>query len=212
MFALRIGVPSLFLLQSCVNMPEQYPSTLKERATLAFEYESKRLVGVGVLKRKSSHNIRFVLPEKTKEFVISTCHREEYFKLNSTRFFDYTYVPVAFLENWDSCFLVASAHTSDGKKEFALIDFSSNETLQASLYCSGKKTTGTTTFCQGRAGTTQMLSSQVRVSAKSASCDVPKTQHGANQGYRFFIDVKKGYCIYAFNQGFKVHRLTIYGY
>lgn len=199
-------------INSCTPTSNQYPSALKERATLKFTYDNKEYEGIAVIPRKSYHKIRFNLPDKTRELVIATCHREEFYKLNSPKFYDYSYIPVAFLENWDSCFLIASAHTENGKKQFALIDFTSNETLEANLYCNGKKFTSNVSFCQAKTGTTQMISAKVKVKARGSSCDAPLTDYGASEGFSFFVKVQSGYCIYTLNSGNKIHRLTIYGY
>lgn len=199
-------------LCSCISPTEKYPSQLKDRATLKFSHEGKEYTGIGVISRKSWYKIKFKLPENTKELVIKTCHREEFINTARLGFVTYSYVPVYFLENWDSCLMVASAHTSDGKRQFALIDFTSNETLDTTLYCNGKKMSGKATFCQAREGTQQMIVFKKPVKVKSISCELPTGEHGENFTSRHYFTAQKGYCIYAFYDNKDVHRLTVYGY
>ena len=197
---------------SCASVPFQTPSKLDKRATLNFSESGIKYEGVGVIKRKSYYTFNVSLPYNTKELVFSNCHREEFYPIKSQSSFQITYRPVTFLENWDSCLSMISAHTASGEREFALIDFSSNETLEAELYCNGGKTAGTNTFCQASEGTSQMIVFNQQVTSKSLTCDTPMTDYGALSGSRFYFEAAKGYCIYAFYTKDKIHRLTVYGY
>ena len=216
---------ALLMISSCTRgTPKMYPSLLEERATLEFEANKKTHYGTAVIPRASRQVIRFKVPPKTKELAVSTCHRKHFstdkktqhlFKPRDKYYIEYEYIPVAFLENWHACFMVASAHTSDGKREFALIDFRNNETLEGDLYCNAKKTTGKSSLCQAPEGSTQMIWFKNRVTAlagETCKASQPLTERGEHEGWSFYITVQKGYCVYMFFDDKKEHRLTMYGY
>lgn len=206
------AIVALTAMHSCTLPIKKFPSELKERATLEFNYDDKSYKGIAVIPRRSHYNFTFKVPKNTSELAIKTCHREAFLsnkqQLSSV---NYSYIPVAFLENWDACFLVASAHTKDGQRQFALIDFTSNETLQAKVFCNGNTQESTVTFCQASVGTQQMIVFKKPVKVKS-KCKVPTGEHGEERTSRFYFNAEKGYCVYAFYANKDIHRLTVYGY
>lgn len=197
---------------SCVSPQQtQFPSDLDNRATLKFSVNGIKQDGIAVINRASYYNIEVQLPKDTVELVVSSCHRELFFNVESKSVFRYSYAPLTWLENDGSCIVTLSAHTRDGFRDFGLIDFTSNETLKGELYCNGGKTAGTATFCQAKESTVQMLWLDSIAKVKS-SCELPTGSHSEPEARQFFITVQKGYCIYAFYTQKEIHRLTIYGY
>lgn len=212
---LKILIP--LILTSCTSFPSLFPgyvpSDLTNRASMPFISEGKTYQGTAVLQRKSSQDILFVIPKNTLKLMLTTCSREDFFPYPDTsKPFKYTYVPVMYVENWDSCMLRATAITEKGEIFNSLIDFTAGEELPAELACNGKveKTTGVG-LCQTRKNLIQNIEfKEQTIFAAGEGCPEPQ------QGYistSYDLKVKAGFCAYQFmNKDKKVYRLTTYGY
>lgn len=193
--------------------PGYVPYELTNRASLPFVVDNVPYQGTAVLPRKSSQTIAFVLPRKTLKFMITTCSREEFFPYpDSSGVFKFTYVPVMYIENMESCMMRATAITDKGETATGLIDFTAGEELEASLSCNGKvfnsKGVG---LCQSRKDLIQNIEfKEETVYAAGEGCPEP-TEGYISTSYN--IALKNGFCTYQFmNKDKKVYRLTTYGY
>lgn len=210
-----IALFCLSLLGCTTNslFPGYIPYDLTNRASLPFIVDDVTYQGTAVLQRKSSQTINFVIPKDTIKFMITTCSREEFFAYpDSNRLFKYTYIPVMYLENLESCLMKVTAITNRGETVTGLIDFTAGEELEGEISCNGKvqKTKGAG-LCQSRKGLIQNIEfNEETVFAAGDDCPEPK------QGYistSYNIPLKGGFCTYQFmNKDKKIYRLTTYGY
>lgn len=193
--------------------PGYVPYDLTNRASLPFSVDNTSYQGTAVLQRKSSQTINFVIPKGTLKFMITTCSREEFFPYpDSTKAFKYTYVPVMYLENLESCLMKVTAITDKGETVTGLIDFTAGEELEAELSCNGRveKSKGAG-LCQSRKELIQNVEfKEETVFAMGEGCPEPK------QGYistSYNIPLKSGFCTYQFmSKSKQIYRLTTYGY
>lgn len=187
------------------------PSQNVVRASLAGAVEGVAFRGAVVVQRKTSQKIEIAVPEKAVKLILTTCHREEVLD-SPPRAWSYNYVPTMFLENWGSCPITISVVTQQGTLQHAIIDFTSNETLGATVYCNGIRTVDLkgATFCQSRVGLLQKIDfADGKVSAL-ASSGCPEPVH---DGYSFQIPMGLGLCVYAFRDlAGGTHRYTTRGY
>lgn len=202
------------LLVSCATSQVGTPSASVSRASLPFSANGIRYEGIALLQRATSTHIDFHLPPKTLELAITSCHREVFAQAPASPY-RFTYQPIVFLENWDTCIVRATAFLHDGSTQQAIIDWTSNEFLPGTVYCNGTKQDGVkgATFCQSRAGLVQMVQFAGPVEARGPErCNQPRPEK-TSPDYRWFIDLSPGLCIYAFSDSKRqFHRLTTYGY
>lgn len=214
---MKLIILTALVLTSCTSLKPLFngyvPMDLTNRASMPFISEGKTYNGTGVLQRKSSQDILFVLPKNTLKVMLTTCSREEFFPYpDTTRPLKFTYVPVMYLENWDSCMLRATAITDKGEIFNSLIDFTSGEELEAEVACNGKpeKIKGVS-LCQTRKDLIQNIEfKEETVFVAGENCPEP------TKGYistSYDLKIKAGFCTYQFiNRDKKVFRLTTYGY
>lgn len=213
---LKILIP--IILTSCTSsfpplFPGYVPSDLTNRASMPFLSDGKTYNGTGVLQRKSSQDILFVLPKNTLKLMITTCSREDFFPYPDTaKPFKYNYIPVMYVENLESCILRATAITNKGEIFNSVIDFTAGEELIASLSCNGKtENTVGVGLCQTRKNLVQNIEfKEPTVYAMGEGCPDPQIGF-ISTSYDF--KVKSGFCTYQFmSKNKKVYRLTTYGY
>jgi hypothetical protein len=207
------------LLSGCTTTEDGLPifSTVPlestNRASMPFTVDGTQYIGAASLQRKSSQTILFTLPKETAKLMITTCNREEFVAYPpSDKPFSFYYLPVMYIENLDSCLLIATAITKKGESFKAILDFSAGETLPATLKCNGKvsKILGSG-ICQSRAGLIQALDFESEVIfVAQEDCPEPERYFGVN-GWQFRAG--KGFCAYLFEdkQGRQL-RFTTYGY
>lgn len=216
MFAL-LNVFLVFLLTSCASMPfsnwEGAVSKLDyDFAAMPFEVGGVKYKGTAVIDRQASQDILFYLPKDTIKLMITTCNREKFFAYpDFSKTFKYTYIPIMFLENRDSCFMTATAITKLGESYRSMIDFRSGETLEGELACNGEENDVTGVgFCQSRAGLTQRISFPVDV-VTVAQDECAELNEVEPKNYEF--KVSPGFCAYRFmDKNKNKFRLTTFGY
>lgn len=201
------------LLFGCASIPDQlYPSQQLDRADLPFVAGGTRYEGIGVLPRQTSQKVTVELPADAKEVAVTTCHREIF--LPPVKPFVIDYQPVQFLENWDSCIMTITSFSASGKSRRAVIDFTSNETLPATVACNGVRVKADkgASLCQSRAGLAQMIVFDVPVEVRAPErCNQPTAD--GSMASRWYLDLSPGLCVYAFRDAQKrFHRLTTLGY
>ena len=214
---MKLKIFTSLILTSCTSFPSLFPGyvplDLTNRASMPFVSEGKTYNGTGVLQRKSSQDIFFVLPKNTLKVMLTTCSREDFFPYpDTTKPLKYNYIPVMYLENWDSCILRATAITDKGEIFNSLIDFTAGEELEAEVACNGKveKLKGVS-LCQTRKALIQNIEfKEETVFVSGEGCPEP------TKGYistSYDLKVKEGFCAYQFiDREKKVFRLTTYGY
>lgn len=193
--------------------PNWVPWELTNRASLPFQCEGKRFNGSGVLARKSPQTITFTLPKDTAKFMINSCNREEFFGYpDSSKPFNWIYVPIPFIESTDSCLVIATAITKQGEMYKAVIDFVSEESIPATLRCNGvSEPVSGVALCQSRAGLLQAIEFKEEVVGVSQEGCPELEPYFFEFGFRF--KTLPGFCAYRFlNQRKEVFRLTTYGY
>lgn len=203
------------LLIGCASKGSLFPGYIPyegtNRASLPFSIEGMDYRGTATVQRKSSQNIKFKIPKGTIKFMIATCSREEFFAYPESDI-KYTYIPIMFLENLDSCIMKATAITNKGETITGIIDFTAGEQLKGELSCNGQvyKSTGAG-FCQSRQNLIQNIEfSEETVFAFGEGCNEPKKGYISTS---YNISLSKGFCTYQFmNKDKETYRLTTYGY
>lgn len=186
----------IHLLDGCVANPATQPTTksLTDMADMGFTADGVRYTGTAVLQRRTNYVFKFDLPKDTERVWISTCHRRLPFYGPFGPTFEYRYVAVAFLENWTLCLLKAEAITKTGAISFAVVDFTSNETMKARVYCNSAEGDYVgASFCQAAAGYRQMVRFDEKVDIETDENCNPMLCDGQYCYYK----MSPGYCAYS---------------
>lgn len=187
----------IHLLGGCVANPATQPSTksLTDMADMGFTADGVKYTGTAVLQRRTNYVFKFDLPKDTERVWISTCHRRIPFYGPFQPQFEYRYIPQMYLENWTLCFLKAEAITKTGQISFAVVDFTSNETMKVNVYCNGNTPQDFVgaSFCQAAAGYRQMLRFDEKVDIETDENCNPITCDGSYCYYK----MSPGYCAYS---------------
>jgi hypothetical protein len=181
-------------------------------AAMPFEIGGQKYKGTAVIDRKSSQDILFFLPKDTIKLMVTTCNREKFFAYpDFNKTFKYTYIPIMFLENTDSCFMTVTAITKYGETFKSIIDFRAGETLVGHLACNGEETKEVGTgFCQSRDGLVQRIEFSFPVVGVSQD-GCPALNEVSNNSFEF--KMAPGFCTYKFaDQKKEKFRLTTFGY
>lgn len=183
-------------------------------AAMPFEVGGQKFRGTAVIDRQSSQDFLFYLPKDTTKLMVTTCNREKFFAYpDFNKVFKYTYIPIMFLENRDSCFMTVTAITKYGETFKSIIDFRAGETLAGYLACNGEesKVIGVG-FCQSRDGLVQRITfNSPVVFVAQDGCPELKAVDGSDNTFEF--KTAKGYCAYKFaDKNKNKFRLTTFGY
>lgn len=181
------------------------------RANMTFNIGSYSYEGIGVVPRASQTTIKFLIPDNTIRLTITTCNREEFYQSPQAPFY-YSYIPIMYLENLDSCILIATAITSKGTVHKSFIDFVTGEELEGQSKCNGRVLNRKgVELCQSRTGLIQVIQfSEPVAQVTQPGCEPLSPAFGA---YAFQYKMGSGFCSYKFiNKKKQKFRLTTFGY
>lgn len=203
-----------FFVSCSTGKVTEYTSDLEDpiRATLQFTVDGMPVNGSALVQRKTSMNIVLNIPKGAVKLEIRSCHRRKIISAPETPF-KYRYIPMAFIENWESCVLQFLVTTKNANLIKGILDFSSNESLDADLQCDAEdRNSGglRASFCQAGVGLHQRISFGRTISAYADEGCAAMTPEGLSA---FTWRMSKGFCVYYFRtQEGKDHRLTTYGW
>lgn len=195
--AIVIGGYMLIFACALTPTPATIPPTksLTDMADMSFTADGVKYNGTAVLQRRSNYVFKFDFPKDTERAWISTCHRRIPFYGPFAQPFEYRYIPQMYLENWTLCFLKAEAVTKAGQISFAVVDFTANETMKATVYCNGaapQEFPGAS-LCQAASGYRQMIRVDEKVDIETDENCNPMTCNGNYCYYK----MSPGYCAYS---------------
>ena len=198
------------LMASCASIPESVqPETSSYQKDLVIR-ESSTIVGMGVLPKKNSYELKFDARENPELVRISNCHRDVILR-GQKKHLSFTYTPNQRVEN-GSCTLLVTFLDDKGRHQFGAVSFRDDESLPATVSCNGRKDRfDGASICQAKSGTVQAIDFDVPVEARSGTgCAAPK---GSEDRKQWNFTAKDDFCLYVFkSDGGEFHKLTTFGY
>jgi hypothetical protein len=193
------------------------PPLYTYRADVEIKHGDNNFIGVADMDLGAVIPLTFTSKVPMYFLTITTCSRHQVFSRVGKSWFgkdgqklEFVYTPNE-IEKKGNCPLYIEVFDSKGSAAWGIINFRTNETLNATASCNGEyKVTQGLTTCQTKAGLIQSLNfhKQIERFTSSGNCKIERLSNT-----EFLITPQGGFCLSTFiTLDVDVHRAVIIGY
>lgn len=198
----------LVALVRCSSVQQSLDTAVFYKRDILLEINGKSYVGVTVVPKSQSYDIKLIPPGEIDLMLLRSCHREFSVEKadtgwslfgNKKKSYVYKYTPIHGLEDNRVCPLRIDIYESEkGRQSWALLDFESPDyTVDAEITCNGEtKSMRGVGVCQSKEQTIQRIKFQepVRFAPTPVMCNAPK-----KVGDLYEIKTAVGECLFTFD-------------